>query len=65
MNVFLQMAKNAEVTRGKIWAVWRMLTFFSAKYLKLIPHQIGSIGEGVIIKKGDSSDSILGRFDFG
>ena len=49
MNVFLQVAKNIEVTRGKIWIVWRMFNCLPAKSLKFIPHQIGSI---------------LGRFDF-
>ena len=54
MNVFLQIAKNVVVTRGKIWAVRRMLTCFPAKSLKLIPHQIGSMGMGIIMKKDDS-----------
>ena len=42
-NAFLQIAKNVEVTMEKIWAVRRMLKCFSAKSLKLIPHQIGSM----------------------
>ena len=50
-NVFLQFAKNVEVTRRKIWAVWRMLKCFPAKFLKLIPHHIGSMGTGVILLK--------------
>ena len=53
-NVFLQIAKNVEVTRGKIWAVRRMLKCFLAKSLKLIPHQIGSMGTGVNMQKDDS-----------
>ena len=53
-NVFLQVAKNVEVTRGKIWTLWRMLKCFPAKSLKLIPHQIGSMGTGVIMQKDDS-----------
>ena len=53
-NVFLQAAKNVEVTRGKIWAVRRVLKCFPAKSLKLIPHQIGSVGTGVIMQKDDS-----------
>ena len=53
-NVFLQVAKNAQVTRGKIWVVRRMLKCFPAKSLKLIPHQIGSIGTGVIMQMDDS-----------
>ena len=53
-SVFLQVAKNVEVTRGKIWTVRRMLKCFLVKYLKLIPHQIGSMGKGVIMQKGDS-----------
>ena len=54
MNVFLQVAKNVEVTRGKIWAVQR-LKCFSAKSLKLILNQIGSMGKGVIMQKDDSA----------
>ena len=53
-NVFLQVVKNVEVTRGKIWTVRRMLRYFPAKSLKLIPHQIGSMGKGVIMQKDDS-----------
>ena len=51
MNVFLQVAKNVEVTREKIWAVQRILKCFPAKSLKLIPHQIGSMRMGVIVQK--------------
>ena len=54
MNVFLQAAKSVEVTRGKTWAVRRMLKCFPAKSLKLIPHQIGSMGTGVIMQIDDS-----------
>ena len=53
-NVFLQTAKNVEVTRGEIWAVRRVLKCFPAKSLKLIPHQIGSMRTGVIMQKNDS-----------
>ena len=49
-NVFLRVTKNLEVTR----AVRRMLKCFPAKSLKLIPHQIDSMGTGVIMLKGDS-----------
>ena len=59
-NVFLQVAKNVEVTRGKIWAVRRMLKCFPAKSLKLIPHQIGSMGTSVIMQKMIPSDSVPG-----
>ena len=48
-NVFPQVSKNVEVTRGKIWDVERMLKCFPVKSLKLIPHQIGNI-----IQKDDS-----------
>ena len=51
-NVFLQVTKHVEVTRGKIWAVRRMLKCYPATHLKLIPHQIGSKETGVIIAKG-------------
>ena len=53
-NVFLQIAKNVEVTRGKMWAVRRMLKCFPAKSLKLIAHQICKMGTGVIMQKDDS-----------
>ena len=53
-NVFLQVTKNVEVTRGKIWAIRRMLKCFTAKSLTLIPHQIRSMGTGVIMQKDDS-----------
>ena len=52
-NVFLQVAKNVEVTSGKIWAVRRMLKYFRAKSLNLVPHHIGSMGTGVIMQKDD------------
>ena len=48
---FLQVSKNVKVTRRKIWAVRRMLKCFPAKSLKLIPHQIDSMGTGVIVQK--------------
>ena len=52
--VFLEVAKNVEVTRRKIWAVRRMLKRFPVKSLKLIPHQICSMGTVVIMQKDDS-----------
>ena len=54
INVFLQVTKNVEVTRGNIWAVRRMLKCFPVKSLKLIPHQIDSMGTGVVMQKDDS-----------
>ena len=53
-NVFLQVATNSKVTRGKIWYVRRMSKWFPATSLKLIPHQIGSMGTGIIMQKDDS-----------
>ena len=53
-NVFLQITKNVEVTRGKIWTLLSMLKGFPAKYLKRIPHQIVSMRTGVIMQKHDS-----------
>ena len=53
-NVFFQVAKNVEGTRGKIWAIRRMLNCFPAKYLKLISHEFGSVGTGIIMQKDDS-----------
>ena len=51
------------VTRGKIWAVQRMLRCIPAITLKLILHQIGSMGTGVIMLEDDSVRSIPGLFD--
>ena len=62
-NVFLQVAKNVEVTRGNIWAVL-MLQCFPTKTLKLIRHQIDSMGTGVIMQKVIPSDNIPRHFDF-
>ena len=53
-NVFLQVSKNVEITRGKNLGVRRTLKRFPAKSLKFIPHQIGSMGTGVIMQKDDS-----------
>ena len=56
-NVFLQVAKNVAVTRGKIrkiWVVRRMFKCFPAKSPKFIPHHIPSMGTGVIMQKDDS-----------
>ena len=53
-DVFLQVTKNVEVTRGTIWTVRRMFKCFPTKLLKLIPHQIGSMGTDVIIQKDAS-----------
>ena len=53
-NVFLQVAKNVEVPRGTICGVRRMLKNFPAKSLKLIPHQVDSMGVGVIMQKDGS-----------
>ena len=63
-NVFLQVTKNVEVTRRKMWAVRRMLKCFPAKFLKLIPHQIGSMGRALSCKRMIPSDSIPWNFDF-
>ena len=61
-NVFLQIAKYVEVTRGKIWAVPRMLKCLPVKSLKLIRHQIVSMGTGVIKQKDDSVQQHLRAF---
>ena len=63
-NFFLQVAKNMEVTRGKIWAVRRMLKCFPSKFLKHIPRQIGSMGTGVIMQKNDSVRQYSRAFGF-
>ena len=52
-NVFLQVAKNVKVTKGKMCSVRRMLKCFPAKFLKLIP-QISSMGMAIIMQKDDS-----------
>ena len=64
-NVFLQVATNGEVTRGKIWTVRRMLKCFQAKSLKLIPHQIGSKGTDLIMQKDDSVRQYSRAFFYG
>ena len=51
-NIFLQVAKNVQVIRGKISAVRRILKCIPT--ISLIPHQIGSMGTGVIMQKDDS-----------
>ena len=61
-NVFLQVAKVVEVSRGKIWAVQRMLKCFPVKFLKLIPHHIGIMETGVFMKKDDSVRQHSGAF---
>ena len=61
-NAFLRVAKNVEVTRGKIWAVRRMLKCFPAKSSKLVPHQIGSMGTGIIMEKDDSIRQLFRAF---
>ena len=53
INFFLQI-KNVEVTSGKIWDVRQMLESFPTKFMKLIHHQIGSMGTDVIMQKDDS-----------
>ena len=53
-NVFLQVAKNVGVIWREIWSLRRMLKCFTAKSLKLIPHQVGSTGTSVIMRKYDS-----------
>ena len=63
-NVFLQVAKNVKVTKGKIWAVRRMLKCFPAKSLNRIPHQISSRGRALSCKWMIPSDSTPGCFDF-
>ena len=63
-DVFLRVAKNLNVTRGKIWAVQRMLKCFPVKPLKRISPQIGSMGRALSCKRMIPSVSIPGRFDF-
>ena len=53
-NIFLQVAKNVQSTRGKVWDVLRVLKCIPAKSLNLIPHQIGSMGSGIIMQKDES-----------
>ena len=53
-NVFVEVAKNVEVTREKIWDVRRMLKWIPAKSQKRVPRQIGSMGTGVFVQKDDS-----------
>ena len=64
MNVFLQVAKNVEVTREKMWAVRRMLKCFPAKSLKLIPPRLVVWGRALSCKRMIPSESIPRCFDF-
>ena len=61
-NVFLEVAKNIEATRGKTWAVRRMLKCFPAKSVKLIPHIIGIWERALSCKRMIPFDNLSGRF---
>ena len=63
-NIFLQVAKSVEVTRGKTWAVRRMLKCFPAKSLKLSLTRLTVCGQALSFKRMITSDSIPGRSGF-
>ena len=52
--------KKLEVTRGKIWAVRRVLKCFPAKSLKLILHQIGSMGKDNSVRQNSRAFWLYG-----
>ena len=53
-NVFIQVARNVEITRGKIRAVRRMVEVFPTQISDAYPSPDGSMGTDVIIQKNDS-----------
>ena len=63
-NVFFQVEKNVEVTRGKIWAVRRMLKCFPVNLWCLSPTRLTVWGWALSCKRMVPSDSIPGCFDF-
>ena len=52
MNVFLHVAKNVEVTRGKIWDVQRMLKCFPSQISEAYPSPEWQYGDGRYHAKG-------------
>ena len=64
MNVFLQVVKNVEVRRGKIWGVQRMSECFPAKSLKLSLTKLAVRRLVLLCKRMIPLDSIPGRCDF-
>ena len=65
-NVFHQITKNVEVTRGKIWAVQRMLKCFPTKStIKLIPLSTLAVwGWALLCNRMILFESTPGSFDF-
>ena len=64
MNVFLQVTKDVQVTRGKIWAVRRMLKCFEPNLSSLSLTRLAVWGWALSCKRIIPSDSIPGHFDF-
>ena len=62
-NVFLQVVKNVEVTRGNIWDVRRMLKCFSAKSMKHIPTRLAVCERALSCKRMIPSGNIPRCFD--
>ena len=60
-NVFFQVAKNVKVTRGKIWALRRLLKCLPGS---LSLTKLAVRGRALSCKRMIPSDSITGRFDF-
>ena len=61
--VFLQVAINVKVARGKIWTERRMLKCFPAKS-RLSLTRLAVWGRSLSCKRLITSNSIPGRFDF-
>ena len=53
-NVFSQVAKNVEVTGGKIWAVWRMFEVFPSQVSEAYTSLDWQYEDGCYHEKDDS-----------
>ena len=62
-NLFLQVAKNVEVRRGKIWAVRRMLKCFQPNLWSLFLTRLAVWGPALSCKRMIPSDGIPRCFD--
>ena len=63
-NVFLQVTKNVEATRGKIWAVQRIWSVSQPNFWSLSLTRLAVWGHTLSCKRMIPSDRIPGHFDF-
>ena len=63
-NVFLQVAKNMEVTRGKVWAIGWCWIVSQPNLLSLSRTRLTVCRRALSCKRMIPSDSIPGNFDF-